>query len=227
MNDRPSFLRQTFSLRRSIRSWGKVWFGRNTINVFKMLVRVKLPQNICKPSSSSSYFIASSSRTTAVGTSSSWSPWTSSSTRAALSRTEGPTVLPTKIWSFPMFLTTLGVEVYANGGDIVSFETVFPSASKSTGYTVPSFRKIKNVFSSTKIDREPSKTSFRVGSAESVEASLMRDNHPFMGRTIRREDWSTYMMALLVMMTTPPSDIGHGRRYIESCGRFSTKVRIG
>lgn len=49
----------------------------------------------------------------------------------------------------------LGIDVRVNGsgGDIVSFETVFPSTKISIGYTVPSFETRKKN-SPTKIDRK-------------------------------------------------------------------------
>ena len=102
---------------------------------------------------------------------------------------------------------------------MVSFDTVFPSTTISTGYTVPSFKITKKVFSSTNTDLEPSRMSLRPSSARAIGSrgiSLSRDVQPLRGRASRRDDWSTYISALVVVMTTPPRDVEQGRRESES-----------
>jgi hypothetical protein len=42
--------------------------------------------------------------------------------------------------------------------------------------------------------------------------SLIREAQPLRGRASRRDDWSTYISALVVDMTTPPRDVEQGRR---------------
>ena len=83
----------------------------------------------------------------------------SSLTWSALRRMEGLTVLPMKIWSLvPMFMAMLGIEDWAKGAahaDMVSFDTIFPSTSISTGWTTPSFKITKFFFLLTNTNLEP------------------------------------------------------------------------
>ena len=46
--------------------------------------------------------------------------------------------------------------------------------------------------------------------------SLSLEVQPLRGRASRRDDWSTYINALVVDMTTPPREVEQGRREKES-----------
>lgn len=102
---------------------------------------------------------------------------------------------------------------------MVNFDTVFPSTTISTGYTAPSFKITKKVLSSTNTDLEPSRMSLRGSSTGAIGSrgmSLSLEIQPLRGRASRRDDWSTYISALVVDMTTPPSDVEQGRIEKES-----------